>query len=40
MEKMPFQPNERATTMMRTIEQTTTVTTSDWKDGLPVLAGS
>ena len=43
MEKMPFQPNERATTMIRTIEQTTTVTTvttSDWKDGLPVLAGS
>jgi len=45
MEKMPFQPSsERATTMMiRTIEQTktvTTVTTSNWKDGLPVLAGS
>ena len=53
MEKMPFQPSERAayaeatapraTTMNRTIEQTTTVTTvttSDWKDGLPVLAGS
>jgi ribosomal-protein-alanine N-acetyltransferase len=44
MEKMPFQPTiERATTMIRAIEQTTTVTTvttSDWKDGLPVLAGS
>jgi ribosomal-protein-alanine N-acetyltransferase len=32
----------RATTMIRAIESTTstTVTTSDWQDGLPVLAGS
>jgi ribosomal-protein-alanine N-acetyltransferase len=50
MEKMPFsnQIDERATTMIRTnmtmstSRQTTitTVTTSDWKDGLPVITGS
>ena len=46
MEKMPFQPfNERATTMIRTNEELgrkrkTIVTTSDWKAGLPILAGS
>ena len=50
MEKMPFQTsNERVmTTMIRTNEEvamnrvaaTTTVTTSDWKAGLPVLAGN
>ena len=48
MENMPFQPtNERATTMIRTTisneartTRGTVVTTSDWKAGLPVLAGS
>jgi ribosomal-protein-alanine N-acetyltransferase len=46
MEKMPFQPfNERATTMIGTNEELgrnrkTIVTTSDWKAGLPILAGS
>ena len=50
MEKMPFsnQIDERATTMIRTNmtmstsrqTTTTTVTTSDWKDGLPVITGS
>jgi len=48
MENMPFQPtNERATTMIRTTisneartTRETIVTTSDWKAGLPVLAGS
>jgi ribosomal-protein-alanine N-acetyltransferase len=46
MEKMPFQPPiERATHMIRTNESTLTgrkavVTTSDWKAGLPVLAGT
>ena len=48
MEKMPFQTsNERAmTTMIRTNQEasmnrtTTVVTTSDWKAGLPVLAGT
>ena len=46
MEKMPFQTNnERATTMIRTTEELlnnrkTIVTTSDWKAGLPVMAGS
>jgi ribosomal-protein-alanine N-acetyltransferase len=46
MEKMPFntamgttRANVDATTMIRT-QTTTTVTTSDWKDGLPVIAGS
>ena len=48
MEKMPFnnQIAERATTMIRMTMSTsrptttTTVTTSDWKDGLPVITGS
>ena len=47
MERMPFQPNiiERATDMIRTMpgmlrNKQTVVTTSDWKEGLPVLAGS
>ena len=49
MEKMPFNGVERpayaavsAHTAMSMIRQnqTTTVTTSDWKDGLPVIAGS
>ena len=47
MEKMPFQTNinERATKMIRTTPELlrakkTVVTTSDWKEGLPVLAGS
>ena len=46
MEKMPFQPfDRRATTMMRTNDETVQngkaiVTTSDWKAGLPILAGS
>ena len=50
MEKMPFNATERAafakasapkaTTMIRTQQTTTTVTTSDWKDGLPVIAGT
>jgi ribosomal-protein-alanine N-acetyltransferase len=47
MEKMPFNDHiERATTMIRTTSMstsqrtTTTVTTSDWKDGLPVITGS
>jgi [ribosomal protein S5]-alanine N-acetyltransferase len=44
MEKMPFNANnafefERATAMIR-MPQTTTVTTSNWKDALPVLTGS
>ena len=41
MEKMPFQPElERATIMSTpTITTRTTVTTSDWKSGLPVLTG-
>jgi ribosomal-protein-alanine N-acetyltransferase len=42
MERMPFNDNviatERAGAMIRTT--TTTVTTSDWKDALPVLTGS
>ena len=41
MEKMPFNHTmtiERASAMIRTT--TTTVTTSDWKDALPVIAGS
>src|SRR6478735_12811547 len=46
MEQMPFQPfDRRATTMMRTNDETVQngkaiVTTSDWKAGLPILAGS
>ena len=48
MEKMPFNEHiERATTMIRTSTSlsssertTTTVTTSNWKDGLPVISGS
>ena len=47
MEKMPFHfnVNERATAMIRTTadvlkKQPTIVTTSDWKQGLPMLAGS
>jgi ribosomal-protein-alanine N-acetyltransferase len=40
MERMPFNQNviERSSAMTRTT--TTTVTTSDWKDALPVIAGS
>lgn len=42
MEKMPFNPEpERVTVMIRAIQTIqTTVTTSDWRDGLPVLTGS
>jgi RimJ/RimL family protein N-acetyltransferase len=43
MEKMPFQPElTRTTAMMNMTTSTTktTVTTSDWKAGLPVLAGT
>ncbi len=42
MEKMPFQPEqERTTTMVGVFSTTTTtVTTSDWKAGLPVLTGA
>ena len=41
MEKMPFNASiERAGAMIRTYETTATVTTSDWKDALPALAGS
>lgn len=43
MEKMPFNDHsERATTMIRKSlsRTTTTVTTSDWKDGLPLITGS
>jgi ribosomal-protein-alanine N-acetyltransferase len=42
MEKMPFNPNlEQATAMIQTIATaTTTVTTSDWRDGLPIITGS
>ena len=42
MEKMPFTANiEQAKAMIRTIQTVgTTVTTSDWRDGLPVLTGS
>ena len=42
MERTPFtdaMPIERASAMIRTTP-TTTVTTSDWKDALPVIAGS
>jgi len=47
MEKMPFNENadiEQARAMIRTVTTTTTaptsITTSDWKQGLPVIAGS
>jgi RimJ/RimL family protein N-acetyltransferase len=40
MEKMPFQPELTRTTTMVNITTTTTVTTSDWKAGLPVMAGT
>ena len=40
MEKMPFQPELTRTTAMVSATTTTTVTTSDWKAGLPVLAGT
>ena len=45
MEKMPFQPElSRTTTMISTTTTTTTVpatvTTSDWKTGLPVMTGT
>ena len=44
MEKMPFNSDlEQATAMIRTTTTTivpTSVTTSNWKEGLPVLAGS
>jgi ribosomal-protein-alanine N-acetyltransferase len=41
MEKMPFNEPiaERATTMIRA-HQTTTITTSDWTTGLPVMTGT
>lgn len=40
MEKMPFQPElTRTTTMINTSTTQTTVTSTNWKDGLPVLAG-
>ena len=39
MEKMPYQPElDRATTMSTTA--TAATTTTDWRSGLPVLAGS
>ncbi|MDP3718809.1 MAG: GNAT family N-acetyltransferase, partial [Acidobacteriota bacterium] len=37
---MPFQPELTRTTAMVTTTTTTTVTTSDWKAGLPVMAGT
>jgi ribosomal-protein-alanine N-acetyltransferase len=42
MEKMPFNADiERPTAMIRTTHQTAvTTTSSDWRDALPVLAGS
>ncbi len=41
MEKMPFQPELTRQTTMTTLTTTqATVTTSDWKAGLPVMAGS
>jgi RimJ/RimL family protein N-acetyltransferase len=40
MEKMPFQPEMSQTTTMVNAMATTTVTTSDWKAGLPVMAGT
>ena len=41
MEKMPFNPDiERATAMIRATQTSVTAATSDWRDALPVLAGS
>jgi RimJ/RimL family protein N-acetyltransferase len=41
MEKMPYQPEmDRTTTMSTTTAAATTATTTDWRAGLPVLAGS
>ncbi len=41
MEKMPFQPElERASTMAVSTSTRATVTTSDWRSGLPVLTGT
>ena len=41
MEKMPFNPDfERATDMMRATQTPVTTATSDWREALPVLAGS
>ena len=41
MEKMPFQPElQRTTTMSATTQPHATVTTTNWKASLPVLAGS
>ncbi len=41
MEKMPFQPELTPTrAMVSATTTTTTVTTSDWKAGLPLLAGT
>ena len=41
MEKMPFQPElTRTTTMVHTTSTETTVTTTDWRSGLPVFAAS
>jgi ribosomal-protein-alanine N-acetyltransferase len=40
MEKMPFNANIGLTTAMITTTIQTTVTTSDWREGLPVLSGS
>jgi hypothetical protein len=40
MEKMPYQPElDRTTTMATTTTTATDVTTTDWRTGLPVLAG-
>jgi RimJ/RimL family protein N-acetyltransferase len=40
MEKMPYQPElDRTTTMATTTTTATDVTTTDWRAGLPVLAG-
>lgn len=41
MEKMPYRPElDRITTMSPTSVAATTATTTDWRSGLPVLAGS
>jgi len=40
MEKMPFQPELSRTPAMVNATTTTTVTTSDWTTGLPVMAGT
>ena len=40
MEKMPFQPELRGTTTLSAPGPAATVTTSNWKASLPVLAGS